>query len=83
MRFLVPSTVIALLAALVYLETTIDSPQRCWVVPAMVTVPVWVQGEAHDTPRVCEDTLNESALHGTAHPQCWEMVEKHGEECRK
>lgn len=79
---IVPTLVVVLMAAFVYLTLSIDSPQRCWQVPDMVTVPVWVNGE-HDVPRVCEDTLEATARDGTAKPMCWEMVERRGEECRK
>jgi len=77
----VPTLVVALIALLVF-DMLTPSPQRCWVVPAMVTVPVWVNGE-RDVPRVCEDTMPATARDGTSKPTCWEMVERRGEECRK
>jgi len=80
-----PTLFVSFNAVAAYLAFTFafgSTPQRCWQVPDMVTVPVWVNGE-HDVPRVCEDTLAATARSATSKPTCWEMVERRGEECRK
>jgi len=78
-----PSAVVALCAVLTYIGLHDSREQKCWAVPAMVTVPVWVQGETNGAPRVCEDTLGELAKHNTSRPMCWEMIEKRGKECER
>jgi hypothetical protein len=81
-----PTLFVAFNAVAAYLAFTFafgSTPQRCWKVPDMVTVPVWINGGREDGPRACEDTLGATARDGTSKPMCWEMVEKRGEECRR